>query len=192
KARKRLEDFTKEEAYALARLLKFKVSEKVAFATCEKYGAKAINWAFKDYQNAISRGVAINNPAGFILDKIQDYDESEVTAEDIFKLVEKFEAEDEAERIKRNEEVKRKKAAEAAKEIERKANRKPWQEWEIQLLAGNYIKNGNKFLDADKKSIEERGWKAEEILRSRKYMRYFYPDSETIQSLAIENETSDS
>ncbi|MBR3623303.1 MAG: replication initiation protein, partial [Selenomonadaceae bacterium] len=46
KARKRLEDFTKEEAYALARLLKFKVSEKVAFATCEKYGAKAINWAF--------------------------------------------------------------------------------------------------------------------------------------------------
>ncbi len=145
------------------------------------------NWAIKDYQNAISRGVAINNPAGFILDQIQEYDESEVTAEDIFRLVEKFEAEDEAERIKRNKEDEQKKAEAEAKETERKAHRKEWKEWEIKLLAENFVKNGNKFSDADKKFIEMKGWRTEEILRSRKYMRYFYPGSETIQSLAHKN-----
>lgn len=187
KSRKRLEDYTKEEAYALAKLLKFRINEKVAFASLEKYGVKAINWAIKDYQNAISRGIAINNPAGFILDKIQEYDESEVTAEDIFRLVEKFEAEDEAERIKRNKEDEQKKAEAEAKETERKAHRKEWTEWEIKLLAENFVKNGNKFSDADKKFIETKGWRTEEILRSRKYMRYFYPGSETIQSLAHKN-----
>ena len=181
KTRKRIEDFTKEEAYALAKLLKFKIAEKIAFATLEKYGVKAINWAIKDYQNTKSRGVTINNPAGFILDKIQEYNESEVTAEDIFKLVEKFEAEDEAERKKVKEESERKKAEENAKEIERKANRHLWHDWEIEIFAKNYIKNGNTFVDADRKSIEERGWKPEELLSKPEYMAYFRPDSEITQ-----------
>lgn len=183
KPKKKLEDFTKEEAYALAKLLRFKIAEKVAFATLEKYGVKAINWAIQDYQSAKSKGVAINNPAGFVLDKIQEYNESEVTAEDIFKLVERFEAEDAAEQRKAKEKTEQQKAEENSKDAERKANRKPWKEWEIQILAQNYIKNGNTFIAADKKIIEDRNWKPDELLHNHEYMQYFYPNNKILKML---------
>ena len=148
KPKKRLEDFTREEAYALAKLLKFKVVEKVAFATLEKYGVKAINWAVQNYQDAKNRGVVINNPAGFILDKIAEYDDSEITAEDIFKLVEKFKAEEEQERIKAQEEAERQKAEDKAKEeAEKKARleiRKQYTDAELLKVLNNVLSDYKK------------------------------------------------
>ena len=181
KPRKKLEEYTEEEIYALEKLLKIKIIEKTAFEIIDKYGVKAVEWAFNDYNNAKSRGVAVNNPAGFIIDKIPQYESTVPTADDIFKLAEGLRAKKEEQRIKEKEEAERQKAEENAKEEERKANREPWKEWEIQILAQNYIKNGNTFIDADRKSIEERGWKPEELLSKPEYRAFFHPNSEVSQ-----------
>ena len=181
---KKLEEYTEDEIYALEKLLKFKINERKAFEILDKFGTKAVDWAVKDYYNAKNRGVAVNNPAGFIIDKIPQYESSVPTADDIFKLAEGFRAKKEEQRIKEKEETERKKAENDAKEAERLANRKPWQEWEVELLAKNYLQNGNKFSEDEKKFIEEKGWKEIEILRERKYMQYFYPDNAVIQNLA--------
>ena len=185
KPRKKLEEYTEEEIYALEKLLKIKIIEKTAFEIIDKYGVKAVEWAFNDYNNAKSRGVAVNNPAGFIIDKIPQYESTVPTADDIFKLAEGFRAKKEEKRIKEKEEAKRQKEETNAKEAERKANRVAWKDWEVQALALSYIKNGNTFVDADKKAIEERGWKPEELLNKPEYMAFFHPNSEVSQYIRI-------
>ena len=184
---KKLEEYTEDEIYALEKLLKFKINERKAFEILDKFGTKAVDWAVKDYYNAKNRGVAVNNPAGFIIDKIPQYESSVPTADDIFKLAEGFRAKKEEQRIKEKEETERKKAAEKVKEEERKASQEPWKDWEVQILAQHYLENGKRFSDADQKIIEDRNWKIEEILRHRKYMQYFYPDNAVIQNLARKN-----
>lgn len=172
KPKKRLEDFTKEEAYALAKLLKFKIVEKVAFVTLEKYGVKAINWAVQNYQNAKNRGVVINNPAGFILDKIAEYDEFEVTAEDIFALVEKFKSEEEQERIKEQEEAERQKAEEKAKEetakMARLEIRKQYTDAELlQVLSSvlsDYYKNKETITEKMQEQLNNCGFTSTDLI----------------------------
>ena len=88
------------------------------------------------------------------------------------------------ERIRLSEEAEQKKAEADAKEAKRKANRKPWKEWEIKILAENYLKNGNTFIEADKKAIKERGWKPQELLNVKEYMQYFYPYSSVLTEIS--------
>lgn len=172
KTKKKLEDYTKEEAYALAKLLRFKITEKVAFATLEKYGAKAINWAVKDFQAVKNRGVIINNPAGFILDKIAEYDESEVTAEDILKLVEKFEEDERQEQMRQKEEADRLKAKERAKEEEenkaRLEIRSKYSEEELTEVKASiykdYVDNNKTFNDEINAEIKKYGLRSTEIM----------------------------
>lgn len=171
--RKKLEDFTEEEAYALAKLLRFKISEKVAFETLEKFGVKAINWAVENYQTAKNRGVAINNPAGFILDKVQEFEEVGFTADDIFKLVEKFEAQKNAQIKKENEEAEHKKIEEqelqAAIEEARLKNRNQYTEKEIDelidILAKEYEISDKVFTESICEQLDRYGIMRTEILK---------------------------
>lgn len=178
--RKKLVDFTEEEAYALAKLLRFKISEKVAFETLEKFGVKAINWAVENYQTAKNRGVAINNPAGFILDKVQEFEEVGFVADDIFKLVEKFEAQKNAKIMKEKEEAERKKAEEqelkAAIEEARLKTRNQYTEKEIDelidILAKEYEISDKVFTESICEQLDRYGIMRTEILR--RYVQNHY------------------
>jgi len=157
----------------LAKLLRFKISEKVAFETLEKFGVKAINWAVENYQTAKNRGVAINNPAGFILDKVQEFEEVGFTADDIFKLVEKFEAQKNAQIKKENEEAEHKKIEEqelqAAIEEARLKNRNQYTEKEIDelidILAKEYEISDKVFTESICEQLDRYGIMRTEILK---------------------------
>lgn len=180
KTQKKLEDFTEEEVYALAKLLRFKISEKVAFETLEKFGVKAINWAVENYQTAKNRGVAINNPAGFILDKVQEFEEVGFVADDIFKLVEKFEAQKNAQIMKEKEEAERKKAEEqelkAAIEEARLKIRNQYTEKEIDelinIIAKEYEISERVFTESICEKLNKYGIKKAEILN--RYIQHHY------------------
>ena len=183
KPKKKLNDYTNEELKTLKRLLEIKLNKDTALELVNECGIKAIEKAFKEMNQTRKKGILIENPAGFIRYKTHEYfnSETEISEEDIFARVAEIEENERQEQIRLKEETERQKAEENAKEEERKANREPWKEWEIQILAQNYIKNGNTFIDADRKSIEERGWKPEELLNKPEYMAYFRPNSEVSQ-----------
>ena len=186
KPKKKLNDYTNEELKMLKRLLEVKLNKDTALELVDECGIKAIEKAFKEMDQTRKKGILIENPAGFIRYKTYEYfnSETEISEEDIFARVAEIEENERRERIRQKEEAEWQKAENNVKEKERKANRLSWEDWEIQVLAKSYIRNGKTFVNADVKAIEGRGWKPEEILHTKEYMQYFYPDSEVLQHLA--------
>lgn len=186
KPKKKLNDYTNDELKILKKLLEIKLNKDTALELVDECGIKAIEKAFKEMNQTRQKGRLIDNPAGFIRYKTYEYfnSENDITEEDILNRVAEIEENERQERIRLSEEAEQKKAEADAKEAKRKANRKPWKEWEIKILAENYLKNGNTFIEADKKAIKERGWKPQELLNVKEYMQYFYPYSSVLTEIS--------
>ena len=91
KPKKKLNDYTNEELKILKKLLEVKLNKDTALELVNECGIKPIAQAFKEMSQTRKKGIAIENPAGFIRYKTYEYFNSdEISEEDILRASQKL------------------------------------------------------------------------------------------------------